>query len=165
MKSGIPYQQINNLPAKRSQAGLPNQQISKLANQHISILANQHISILANQQISISTNQHINKPMALFSFFKTPKHQKFRYTPRYWDPQKEDLENRIKQAKKDNNDPEALKSRISKGLQRKHQFGGHRSASSSKKSTLRLLVIIGILLLFAYYFLVVYLPRFEEFLR
>ncbi|MDR1223335.1 MAG: hypothetical protein LBL07_10740 [Tannerella sp.] len=36
--------------------------------------------------------------MALrFSFFKIPKHKRFEYTPRIWDPEKEEREERIKQ--------------------------------------------------------------------
>ena len=103
--------------------------------------------------------------MALFSFFKTPRHQKFDYKPRYWDPAKEDVEERVRLAKRESNDPNAMKSRITHGLRRSYNSSSRKKSSSSKKSTLRLFVIIGILLLFTYYFLVVYLPRFEEFLR
>ncbi|MDR1170083.1 MAG: hypothetical protein LBK97_04525 [Prevotellaceae bacterium] len=31
-----------------------------------------------------------------FSFFKTPQHKRFEYTPRIWDPEKEDREERLK---------------------------------------------------------------------
>ena len=103
--------------------------------------------------------------MALFSFFKTPRHQKFEYKPRYWNPEKEDLEKRIGLAKRENNDPNAMKSRISHGLRRGYNYSSRNNSNASKKSTLRLWIIIGILLLFSYYFLVVYLPRFEQFLR
>jgi len=103
--------------------------------------------------------------MALFSFFKKPRHQKFEYKPRYWNPEKEDLDRRVEQAKRKDNDPDAIKSRITHGLRRNYKYGSRNNSSVSKKSTLRLFVIIGILLLFTYYFLVVYLPRFEEFLR
>ncbi|MDR1583576.1 MAG: hypothetical protein LBS55_10045 [Prevotellaceae bacterium] len=35
--------------------------------------------------------------MALrFSFFKTPQHKRFEYTPRIWDPAKEEREERLK---------------------------------------------------------------------
>lgn len=35
--------------------------------------------------------------MALrFSFFKTPQHKRFEYTPRIWDPAKEEREERVK---------------------------------------------------------------------
>ncbi len=103
--------------------------------------------------------------MALFSFFKKPRHQKFEYKPRYWDPVKEDVEERVKLAKRESNDSEAVKSRISHGLRRSYNFSSRNNSRASKRSTIRLFVIIGILLLFCYYFLVVYLPKFEEFLR
>ena len=103
--------------------------------------------------------------MALFSFFKKPRHQKFEYKPRYWNPEKEDLDKRVELAKRANNDPNAMKSRISQGLRRGYNSSSRKNSGVSRKSTLRLFVIIGILLLFTYYFLVVYLPRFEEFLR
>ena len=103
--------------------------------------------------------------MALFSFFKTPRHQKFEYKPRYWDPEKEELNRRIEAAKRENKDPDAIKSRISSGMRRHYKYGSRSNSRGSKKSTIRLFVIIGFLLLFTYYFLVVYLPRFEEYLN
>jgi hypothetical protein len=103
--------------------------------------------------------------MALFNFFKTPRHQKFEYKPRYWNPEKEDVEERVKLAKRESTDASAMKSRISHGLRRGYNSGSRNNSKASRKSTLRLFVIIGILLLFTYYFLVVYLPRFEEYLR
>jgi hypothetical protein len=103
--------------------------------------------------------------MALFSFFKTARHQKFEYKPRYWNPEKEAVEERVRLAKREDNDPNAMKSRISQGLRRNYKFSSRNKSGISKKSTLRLFVIIGILLLFSYYFLVVYLPRIEGFLR
>ncbi|MDR2383499.1 MAG: hypothetical protein LBD76_06415 [Prevotellaceae bacterium] len=40
--------------------------------------------------------------MALrFSFFKTPQHKRFEYTPRIWDPAKEEREERLKQVRKE----------------------------------------------------------------
>lgn len=103
--------------------------------------------------------------MALFSFFKKPIHQNFEYKPRYWNPEKEDVKERVRLAKRENNDPDAMKSRISHGLRLGYNSSSRKKSNVSKKSTLRLFVIIGILLLFTYYFLVVYLPRFEEYLH
>jgi len=57
--------------------------------------------------------------MAIFSIFKTPKHQKYKYIPRFYDPDKEDLERRLEKAKKmRTDDPEGMKMRISSGLRR-----------------------------------------------
>lgn len=33
----------------------------------------------------------------IFSFFKTPRHQRFNYTPRYWNPEEEERQERYKQ--------------------------------------------------------------------
>ncbi|MFT6849320.1 MAG: hypothetical protein ACJATA_000115 [Sphingobacteriales bacterium] len=37
--------------------------------------------------------------MRLPSLFKTPKHRRFDFMPRYFDPQKEEMDNRVKQIK------------------------------------------------------------------
>lgn len=34
-------------------------------------------------------------------FFKTPRHKQFNYQPRYWDPEKEELEKRVAAAKQE----------------------------------------------------------------
>lgn len=101
--------------------------------------------------------------MGAFRGFKLPRHQKFEYRPRYWNPEKEDLENRLSEhSKMINKDPEALKSRISQGLRR----GARGSAPSSGKfmsnSNLLLIGIIAILFILSYFILTVYLPDFIQ---
>ena len=55
--------------------------------------------------------------MALMSFFKTPKNQKFDYKPRYWDPKKEALEERLSKYKEENKgDTKAVKARLRRGF-------------------------------------------------
>ncbi len=103
--------------------------------------------------------------MALFSFFKRPKHQRFEYKPRYWNPEREELNERVRRAQRDSNDPEAMKSRISSGLRRSYKLHASRNSNAYKRSNFRLLLIVGIILVLCYYFVVVYLPKFEEFLR
>lgn len=39
--------------------------------------------------------------MRLPSLFKTPKHRRFDFMPRYFDPQKEEMENRVQQIKQE----------------------------------------------------------------
>ena len=47
--------------------------------------------------------------MALFGFFKTTKHQTFDFKPRYYDAQKEELQERLQKLEKmKENDPEAV---------------------------------------------------------
>ena len=58
--------------------------------------------------------------MALLNFFKTPKHQRYNYRPRYWDPKKEELEDRMQKykGKEGKNDVDAVKSRLSRGFRK-----------------------------------------------
>lgn len=96
-------------------------------------------------------------------FFKKQKHQRFEYKPRYWDPNKEDLENRIDVAKGvANSDPEAVKRRISNSLRRNYRSGAKSKRSSEKRSMIMLLGIIVALVFISYYLLTVYLPLIEE---
>lgn len=92
--------------------------------------------------------------------FKGPKPQRFDYKPRYYDPRKENLEERVKRIQSINSDdPEDVKSRISAGLKRGYSIG---DASIRKKAMFRsnmmLLVIIGVLIVLSYGFLTLYLP-------
>lgn len=98
--------------------------------------------------------------MSLPRVFRTPKHQRFEYKPRHWNPQKEELENRLEEIEKmKQNDPDALKARIAKNFRR----GGHGHSAARRKATLRsnmlLLGIIVALVLLSYVFLSVYLPE------
>ena len=99
--------------------------------------------------------------MALFSIFKTPKHQKFDYKPRYWDPAKEDLDNRIKQAQ--GADTEAMKARISRGFRRGSTAGyAEKRAIERRRSNKILLITVIVLVFLCYLFLTVYLPEIVE---
>ncbi len=82
--------------------------------------------------------------MGLFNFNKTPKHNKFDYTPRYYDPEKEALDQQV-QRHEDRNDPELAKDRIRSGLKNKYRGDKKFRASETKKSNIRLFVIIGVL--------------------
>ena len=99
--------------------------------------------------------------MALFSFFKTPRHQQFKYIPRYYDPQKERAEKILANARGEGKgEAELVKSRIAASFQRKS--GSHRSARSGfvTRSNILLLAIIVILVGLTYLLLTVYLPEF-----
>lgn len=100
--------------------------------------------------------------MALFSFFKAPRHQKFKYVPRYYDPQKERLEEILKNAKGEGgSDTELMKSRISRSFQNRGGSSSQRS-SLNRRSNILLIAIIVALFAFTYLLLTVYLPRFIE---
>ena len=97
--------------------------------------------------------------------FKTPKHNKFDYNPRFWDPKKEDLDERLKLAdKKTGSDPEAIKARISSGFKR---GGNYKDMSRTKSSymfkrNMLLLGIIAFLIFLTMVWVYVYLPRFVK---
>ena len=98
--------------------------------------------------------------MALLRFFKVPKHQQYEYKPRFWDPKKEELEDRLKRIEEmQGKGPEAIKARLSGGFRR----GYARDTSSRKKQVMRsnliLLTIIVALVILSYLILAVYLPK------
>ncbi|MDH3245544.1 MAG: hypothetical protein OEM26_13085 [Saprospiraceae bacterium] len=101
--------------------------------------------------------------MAFFSFFKTPRHQKFKYVPRYYDPQKEQLDKIVAQAKGEGlSDTELAKARISSAF-RKRGGGSNEYARRMTRRSNRLLIIILIVLFgLTYLLLTVYLPRFMQ---
>ncbi len=83
--------------------------------------------------------------MGLFSFNKRPKHNSFNYTPRYYDPEKEALDQQVNRHSAQN-DPEAAKDRIRSGLKSRYRGDKKFRASETKKSNVRLVVIIGVLI-------------------
>ncbi len=101
--------------------------------------------------------------MALMSFFKKPQHQRFEYNPRHYDPKKEDLETRLRLARNaKDGDTDAIKSRISSGLRRKHirQKGSGGTGNTKLLNTnIRLIAIIVALFGLTYVFLTIYLPQ------
>ena len=105
--------------------------------------------------------------MALLRFFRVPRHQQYEYKPRYWDPRKEELEERLKRVEKiQQRDAEAVKARLSGGFRRGFEAGGRTSHRGQVlRSNLILLGIIVILLLLSYLLLTVYLPEVVNFLE
>ena len=102
--------------------------------------------------------------MAFLKFTKVPRHQQFEYKPRYWNPEKEELGERLKRTEAEkSNDPEAIKARISSGFRNKGYGRSERDISFQRRETRRsnliLFAIIGVLLLLSYYFLTTYLPH------
>lgn len=101
--------------------------------------------------------------MALFRLFKVPKHQRYEYKPRYWNPKKEELEQRLKRVKDPNSaDPEAIKTRISGSFRRTGPLddGVRRWRNRSmRRSNIRLFMVLIGLIAALYLILVVYLPR------
>jgi len=100
--------------------------------------------------------------MALFSFFKTPRHQRFEYKPRYYDPQKEKVEQILKNVRGEgSSDTELAKTRIASAFQRRSK--SHSSTKQSmRRSNILLLAIIIVLFGVTYLLLTVYLPEFID---
>lgn len=100
-------------------------------------------------------------------FFRVPKHQRFDYKPRYWDPRKEELEERMKRIESlQEGGVEGAKARISGGFRR----GGYLSDSRVRqrqvmRSNLLLIAVVAMLLVLCYIVISIYLPALEELLN
>ena len=104
--------------------------------------------------------------MALLNPFRVPKHQKYKYVPRYWEPEKEEFKQRIRQsAHADSGNPEDMKARISRGFQRRSLYRGTAHKVATRRSNLILLALIVGLLYLAYVLIVKYLPQIEKALQ
>lgn len=88
-----------------------------------------------------------------FSGFKVPKHRKFGYVPRFYDPEKEELEKRVKRYEAGSEDKELVKERISDGFRQSYHGNNTYRKSLILKSTIRLVLIILVLLFLSYLFL------------
>ena len=98
--------------------------------------------------------------MALLRFFRVPKHQQYDYKPRYWDPKKEDLQERLEQIEQmKGRNPEAVKARLSGGFRRGFEANSSARKGQVLRSNLVLLAIVVLLVGFSYMFLTVYLPE------
>jgi hypothetical protein len=89
--------------------------------------------------------------MSLFRFSKLPKSKPFTFTPRYYDPVKEEMEERGKQR-------EMRKQDDLEGAKSKYKADANFAQKSKRQQNIRLLLIIGILLLGAYFVLTEFLP-------
>ncbi len=102
--------------------------------------------------------------MGFLGFGKRTKHRSFDYIPRYYDPEKEELQERLRRYKStestaDNNNTELAKQRIRGGFRRNSRASSEATKIANKKSNMRLLMIIATLLLITYYFINNYLPK------
>lgn len=100
--------------------------------------------------------------MALLNFFKSTRHQRYNYIPRFYDPKKEALEERMRIMKgvKEGN-TEDVKKRISGGF----RSGGYAPGASTyrnrqaSRSNALILVLIVVLVILAYILANVYLDE------
>lgn len=104
--------------------------------------------------------------MGLFSFLKPPKPVGFDYKPRFYDIKKEEFRERLKKAEElAGDDPEALKSRIRRSLQRQSGYLIDRKYRQQQmlKSNLLFLVVIIVLIVLTFVAIEIYLPRIVQF--
>ena len=87
--------------------------------------------------------------MGFLKFNKVPRHKRFDYIPRYYDPKKEELEKIIDSYKKQDN-IEASRERIRSGLKNKYRGDQGYRRSQQRSSNIRLISIILILFLVSY---------------
>ena len=89
--------------------------------------------------------------MGIPSFFRTPKPKPFNYIPRYYDEQKEDLEERIRNIEIEMGvkKGEAYRPTIRKGQM--SNYFRRKQKRVQKHSNIRLVVIVLILLLISYF--------------
>jgi len=89
--------------------------------------------------------------MGIPSFFRTPKPKSFNYIPRYYDEQKEDLEERIRNIEMDMgvNKGEAYRPTIRKGQM--SNYFRRKQKRVQKQSNIRLVIIILLLLIISYF--------------
>lgn len=101
--------------------------------------------------------------MGFLSFGKRPKHRKFDYIPRYYDPDKEELQERLRQYKTNtavnSDDTELAKQRIRGGFRRNSRTNTEAMRIANRKSNMRLLLVLATLLLMSIYFINRYLPK------
>ncbi len=89
--------------------------------------------------------------MGIPRFIKLPGHKEFNYSPRYWDPEKEEREERIRQIKQEMgievpSDPN--RTTIRRGSFR--TAGRKPKVKATRSSNIRLLIILAVLLFLAY---------------
>lgn len=101
--------------------------------------------------------------MALLRFFRVPKHRKFDYKPRHWDPEKEEMDERLKRIDEiQRNGVSASKARISGSFRKSYKGNSEYRKSQVVRSNLILFGVIFILVLLSAFFLREFLPGFSE---
>ncbi|MEX1003328.1 MAG: hypothetical protein WDZ35_14510 [Crocinitomicaceae bacterium] len=88
-----------------------------------------------------------------YSLFKLPnRHRRFEYIPRYYDPQKEQLEKKVKAAEATSKGDKDYRREISFRQHTADKWGNTEFKSQAMRSNVRL-IIIFIIVLIAVYFL------------
>ena len=100
------------------------------------------------------------------SLFRVPKHQQFDYKPMYYDPQKEELEERLQSLRElQKEDIEGTKARIASGMRNSYQADQAYRKQQVLRSNLILAGVVIMLLILGYMLLNVYLPQLNQFIE
>lgn len=100
------------------------------------------------------------------TLFRVPKHQQFQYKPMYYDPQKEELEDRLAELReREKNDVEGTKARIASGIRSSYMADQTYRQQQVRRSNLVLVGIVIMLIVLGYLVLNVYLPDFTKLLE
>jgi len=94
--------------------------------------------------------------MGFLRLDKRTKHQQFKYIPRFYDPAKEDLKNRMGLHDKDNpnlDQTELAKQRIRLGLKSRSRVDPAYRKKETKGYNTRLFTIVGVLIFLTYFVL------------
>ncbi|MEN8230823.1 MAG: hypothetical protein ABFS38_21895 [Bacteroidota bacterium] len=89
--------------------------------------------------------------MGIPRFIKLPGHKQFNYSPRYWDPEKEERDERVRRIKQEmgyDMPSDSNRSTIRRGSFR--QATQKTKVKATRSSNIRLLVILVLLFLLAY---------------
>ena len=97
--------------------------------------------------------------MGFINFGKRIKNRQFDYNPRFYDPDKEALESRLKMYKAEAESSELAKERIRGGFRRKYGTKNDYTRAANKRSNMILLATLVSLILITIFFIMEYLPR------
>lgn len=98
--------------------------------------------------------------MRLPGFFKQPSHQSFEYLPRYYNPDKEELEQKKKMYGEDKAAEDEVKSRISSGFRTRSSYArSNQYQKQVRRAGYLRLVILVVLILLIFMYIQAYLPE------
>ena len=107
--------------------------------------------------------------MGIFKFLKPPTHQQFSYKPRYWDPKKEEAQQRAARVRQlEEGGLDAMKTRISSGFRR--GLGGSAASTTYRNQRVKrangtLFMVIIALCVVSYFAIEVYFPDLSHWLE
>lgn len=108
----------------------------------------------------------MNETMRL-RIFRTPQHQQFDYKPRFWDPKREEMEERLQRIDElERGGVEGARARIRGGFRRGSSYladGRVRRRMVMRSNAILLGILVGLIVL-CYFLLRMYLPELDAWL-